>query len=456
MTVAARACLAAGLGALPVLALAPSAHADDFFQAQTTAAAVHVVVTQKPAGSIITASLIDDAIGYAAGDFDSGSSSDALAAAVFPGRLVVQGPQLLCSQLFSCPTQPPDYPLLADASFPRRQQDTADVSGDPMGSGPVVATPLRSHATATQDGNSGETAAAKMSLLSGTPGAVTVGGSSAVSTVTTTGSGMQVHVESVVSDVSVAGILHIDTIRAVDDLAVTSAGHPTSHPHVTLAGVTVAGHAATIDDSGVHVDGTEGPAAAQELSQHGVTVRTLGAHASHTRNGTRSDAAGLSVSVQLPVEGLPYIPNPLPPFPPPFDQIPALPGVNANGTYVADITFGAVGAAAGVGTEPSFDVGGVGTIPSGHHPSRPGSAAARVPSGGQATGTAITTPPDQSAPSVAQPPQSLMGGFRDILSKDKLEILYAVLALGTLALFIGWRGSMLLTQRRLAAGRRRR
>ena len=63
-------------------------------------------------------SLIDDAISYAASDFDSGGQSEALASPAFPGVLVVQGPQLLCSQVFTCPVQPPSYPLLADASPP--------------------------------------------------------------------------------------------------------------------------------------------------------------------------------------------------------------------------------------------------------------------------------------------------------------------------------------------------
>src|SRR5256885_1437919 len=94
----------------PMLPGAARATADVFLQAQTTATAVHVTVTQQPAASIITASLFDDAVGYAAADYDSGGSSEALAAPAFPGRLVVQGPQLLCSEVFDCPVSPPSYP----------------------------------------------------------------------------------------------------------------------------------------------------------------------------------------------------------------------------------------------------------------------------------------------------------------------------------------------------------
>src|SRR3954452_23626997 len=119
-----------GLFALaPLLPGAAPATAAVFLQAQTTATAVHVTVTQQPAASLITASLFDDAVAYAAGDFDSGGTSEALAASAFPGRLVVQGPQLLCSEVFDCPSAPPSYPLLADASYPRRTRDSAQLGG---------------------------------------------------------------------------------------------------------------------------------------------------------------------------------------------------------------------------------------------------------------------------------------------------------------------------------------
>src|SRR3954463_12704920 len=179
-----------GLFALaPLLPGTAPATADVFLQAQTTATAVHVTVTQQPAASIITASLFDDAVAYAAGDYDSGGSSEALAAPAFPGRLVVQGPQLLCSEVFDCPVSPPSYPLLADASYPRRPHDRATASGQPMGSGPFVVTPVSAGAAAGAAGNSGTTTGANASLLAGTPGAITIGASSASSTVAATTEG---------------------------------------------------------------------------------------------------------------------------------------------------------------------------------------------------------------------------------------------------------------------------
>src|SRR3954464_15154832 len=362
MTVAGRAAAVGLLGLAPLLPATDAASADVFLQAQTTATGVHVTVTQQPAGSIITASLFDDAVAYAAGDYDSGGSSEALAAPAFPGRLVVQGPQLLCSEVFDCPAAPPAYPLLADASYPRRPRDTAAASGGPIGSGPFVVRPLAAGAKASAAGNNGATTGAQTSLLSGTPGAVSIGASSASSTVTEVGSGLHVQVASNLSDISIGEVVHIAAIRARDDITVSPGKRPLDVPTVTVTGVNVAGQPATIDERGVHVAGRDGPSVSRQLERSGVQVRLVGTHRADTATGARSDAAALEIDVALPVSGVPYVPNPLPTLPPPFDQVPQLPGVNANGTYLARVTLGAVGAAAGYGQEPSFPLGSFGTV----------------------------------------------------------------------------------------------
>jgi hypothetical protein len=415
---------------------------------------VHVIVTQQPAGSIITASLFDDALAYAASDFDTGGSSEALAASAFPGRLVVQGPQLLCSQLFPCPVEPPSYPLLADASYPRRQHDTAPGGGQPMGSGPVVVTPIAATAHAGSTDNAGQTSAGGVSLLTGTPGAVTVRTSTARTNVRSTAGGVDVHVETVLTDIDIGGIVHIGSIRAVDDIHLGAGSRPRDQPSITVTGVTAGGQAASIDSTGIHVAGKAGPSVTRRLSQHGISVRTVGAHRIDTRNSGRSEAAGVEVDVALPVSGLPYVPNPLPPLPPPFDQVPALPGVNANGTYVGHVTLGAVGAAAGHGREPVFAGSSTGRT-GGGPPSQTGQP---LTSGGQplaggdlVNGLAAT--PTQPAPTIA-PSQSMLRSLQDLLSAGQLETLYAVLALGSFGLFIGWRATVLARRRQLVGGRR--
>jgi hypothetical protein len=429
-----------------------SAEATTYFRAQTAATAVHLVVTQQPASSLITASLVDDATAYVSADFDTGGASEALAAPAFPGRLVIQGPALLCSEVFTCPAQPPAYPFLADASYPRRAHDTSTVQGRPTGSGPFVVTPLQATARAARSNNSSSTRAADVSLLTGTPGVVSVGSSRASSTVRSVGGRLLVHASSFVSDVTVAGLVHIGSVSAVDDVVLQRGKQPVDHPHILVSGVTVAGQPATIDENGVHVAGLKGPSVTQRLASHGVRIRTIGVHRTDTRLAGRSDATGLAIDAAIPVSGVPYIPNPLPPLPPPFDQIPQLPGVDANGTYVAHITLGSVGAVAGLASDRSVVIGGTSPLPpvptSAPSSAPPGTSP--LAGGPPATVPGVTT----GAPPAVAPPAGALRSFVDLLARDVVEDLYAVLAIGTLALFLGWRMTVLGVNRRRLDRRR--
>ena len=444
-----RVCTAAIIAAVPLTTGLTAAHADVFFQAQTLATAVHVTVTQEPASSLITASLIDDAVSYASSEFDSGSASEALAAPAFPGNLVVQGPQLLCSQLFSCPVTPPDYPLLADASYPRQAKDTATLSGAPTGSGPFVITPLTADATAASDGNDANTRATGLELLAGTPGAITAGASDATASVHSTADGLVLSVTTVVHDIDIGDLVHIAAVHAVDEVTLSPRHAPVATPRITVTGVTVAGHGASVDDQGLHVAGAAGPGLTQRVDHQGISIRTVGARHQETSNSSRSEATALAVDVSLPVSGVPYIPNPLPPLPPPFDQIPALPGVDANGVYVAHVTIGAVGAAAGFGTEPTFPVGDTGQQT---HLGSPPDAAARTgtPAGGNTFVNKLARPSQSAPPAVATAPRNVLRVFIDVVSKADMESLYLVMALGTLTLFVGWRAAVSIRPNRRA------
>jgi hypothetical protein len=445
-----RLCATAVIAVLPLTAGLPAARADVFFQAQTLATAVHVTVTQQPASSLITASLIDDAVSYASSQFDSGNTSEALAAPAFPGSLVVQGPQLLCSQLFSCPVTPPDYPLLADASFPRRAKDSATVSGSPMGSGPFVVTPLSANASAQADGNDATSQAGAVNLLTGTPGAIGVGASSASTSVRATKDGLVVTVTTFIHDIAIGELLHVSSVRAVDDVTLAPGRAPTARPEITVSGVTVAGHDASIDDKGLHVDGAGGAGLSRRVAQQGIAIRTVGAQHHATQSSSRSEATALAVDVSLPVSGVPYIPNPLPPLPPPFDQIPALPGVNANGVYVAHVTLGAVGAASALGAEPTFNLGTRAPAPAGTAASTGAGPATAGLAGGNSFVSRLAQPSQTAPPAVAASLPGPLRGFVDFLSKRDLESLYLVLALGTVALFIGWRTAVAIRPSRRA------
>lgn len=442
-----RACLTVLLVGAGLFGLAPTmASAETFyFEGQTTATAVHLTLTQKPSSSIITASLVDDAAAYAASSYDSSGSSEAQAAPFYPGNLVVQGPSLLCADVFgsdpfpACPVPPPPYPLLADASYPRTKDAHAQTNSAPVGSGPFVLTPARADAKASADGNSGTTAGSTLSLLSGSPAAVTVGAATATSTLRSTAGAITVHVESAVSDVTIAGMVHIASVRAVDDITVRPGSRPVDHPTITVGAVTVAGQAASIDGDGIHIAGQNGPSLAQHLTQQGVTVRTVGVNRVDSSSAARSDATGLSIGFAVPVSGLPYIPNPLPP---PFD---AVPGVNANGTYVGTITLGSAGAVAASQTQPNFDLGGIITPTTAFPPTLPPAT------------TPVTTPGlppqvTQANPPAAPPVVAIRPGLvRFVLDAFSLRDLYAVVALGTVLMFFGWRA--LIAVRLLRRGR---
>jgi hypothetical protein len=412
------------LAAGPVALGTTPAAADSSFQGQTTATAVHVTVTQQPASSIVTASLVDDAIAYAASSFDSSVGSEGQAASLFPGNLVVQGPGLLCSELFPCPVAPPSYPLLADASYPRSTNAQADANQSSLGSGPFVVTPASATAHAEANANSGSTSAGRMSLLTGTPVAVTIDASTAATTLATTADTLTVHVESSVTGVTVGGLLHIGSIRTTDDITLRPGSRPVDQPRVVIADVTVAGQSASIDDRGIHIAGQNGPALGQRLAQLGLAVRTIGTSKADTASAARSDATGVEVDFTVPVSGIPYIPNPLPP---PFDVIP---GVNANGTYVGQLTLGAAGAAGAAEVAPSFDLGGFPLPPAG---------SAVAPGAPTSVGNpdllhqlAVAAP---AAPVVA--PQR--APLRVLLDAFSVSDLYAALAVGTVVMFLGWR-----------------
>lgn len=442
-----------------LLGAAPAANADEFyFLAETTAVAAHLVVTQQPASSIVTASALDDTVGYAAASFDSGGASAALAAPVFPGRLVAEGPTLLCTQLFDCPQQPPPYPLLAEASYPRHQHDRADASGQKMGGGPFTVTPLEATATASARANSSRSVAGGSTLLAGTPGEVTIGASAATSSVRLDGGQLAVRVTSAVSDITIAGLVHIDSITSVDTVSLPATARPTDRPHITVAGVTVAGQAATIDERGIHVAGQDGPSLQQQLSQSGIEIQTVRAAREDSPHAARSDTAGVLVRAAFPVSGVPYVPNPLPALPPPFDQIPRLPGVNANGTYLATVTLGGVGVAAGVSRSPAFHLPGGGVTTTPGSPSTPpatGGTGAPVAAGGPAGGAlppAVQPPATTGRPRVAGGGVDTVRAFIALLARDRLDTLYAVLALGSAGLFLTWRLAAFAARRREGAG----
>lgn len=444
--------LAAGLAA--PLASATSAAAADtaFVHVETAAAAVLMSSAQHPGLTPFSSEVVDDATAYTASVLDSGGGSQAQAAAIYPGALVVQGPALLCQEIVpqyfgtDCPFTPPDYPLLADASYPTHPHDAAAAGGQPVGGSglPLTLVPGRAEATAAERGNDATTSTTAVDLLAGTPAAMTIGSAVSSTTSHATEGTVTVRVESVLHDVTIAGAVHVAVIDAVDEITAAPGTRPVDRPHVTVGGVTVAGQAATIDEAGVHVAGQDGPAPPQPLRQQGVSVRLVGVDRSDHPGVARSTATGLLVTAAVPVQGVPSVPNPVgcPPDPFPCPPDPS----NLNATYLVDLTLGSVGALATAQPGFSFALGTPLLTPPGNgvlgvRDSAPVAAAASPTSAGAGT-------PAAAAPRMGPPvrPRWLLAGFLHV----PLDALYAVLALVTASVFVGWRAVVTL-----AAGRRR-
>lgn len=435
----------AGSTAKASRAPATAAGGSTYFVATTSASAATVITTQKPASSIITAGLVNDSLGYTAIAYDSGGGSEAQAASVYPGTLVVQGPSLLCNEgvlPFSCPVSPPAYPLLADARYPQSTHATVSSPTGTVGSGtPLVARPGSSEATATADAARATTATGSSTLLGGTPLGFTVGSQSSHSSVVTTARAVTVRVVSRASDVTVGGLLHIGSVTGTDVQRLAAGRQPIDRPTVRVSNVTVAGHRATVDSKGLHVAGAHGPALLHRLSAQGITVDPVTVNRHDTRRGARSDTTGLVVTAAIPLKQAPYVPNPLSSVPP-FDQIP---GIDLSGTYISTVRLGGVGAAAGISHQADVGLGKLGKVPVTPPAAPPtsggGGGSGAVPPGGGSGGAGGAPVPTVSGGPVGGGPRvaPAAGPVRLLADTTDLERLYLVIALGAAAIFAGWR-----------------
>jgi hypothetical protein len=420
-----------------------------YFSATTTASAIHVSFAQSPADSIITGSLINDAAGYATSGFDSGGSSEATAAPLYPGTLVVGGPGLLCTDLFTCPFTPPPYPLLADASYPQTPTAHIVTTKPTVGLGTVLSlTPSTATAQAHVGGNASATKTGAVSLLGGTPLALSVGSSAASTRVRTHGSVITIDVRSSVSHIKVGQLLRIASLRTTDSITLGRGRAPVDRPRVAISGVTVAGKSATITSTGIHLAGHHLASLARTLIRSGVKVRTLGIARTDHANSARSSAGGIEIDFAVPVTKSPYIANPLTGVP----GLNQVPGIDLKGTYVGVVQLGGAGAAGTVQAQRDS-----GVPPPASTSGRSSSGTTSRGSSGVAAGAGqVTTPPLTAAsPVVAADPQPGRSLLLVALSRVDLMTLYLVLAIGTAAIFLGWRGSAALRRRSGMTGRRR-
>jgi hypothetical protein len=376
------------------------------FELVTTGVGVAASSTQRPAASVITGGLVDATLGYSSSALSSAGASASDAAAFYPGDLVATGPSLLCSQFLPCPVTPPDYPLLAQASYPERPSGSAD-SPAPAGT---------AHALAGESSTDG-VAELSSATAPGAPVTVSVAAESVSTRSWVDGTGAHVRSRSVLHDV-VIGALHVATIDAVDDVDVRVAGQLSDRPRITITGVTVAGQAAAVDQDGIHLLGVHQPAAVPVVAGQGVEVRTIGVDRADTAGAARSSAGGLRVTFSVPVSGVPAV-------------VPGAPGVNR--VYVGSLVVGGVGAAVAAG---GADDALLASLPT---PDTSSLTAALLPArdlGTQPAGAA--TQRRATAPVTAAPP-TLAARVRDLLPQADLTTLALVLAIVPPSLLLLWR-----------------
>lgn len=343
------------------------------FDVSAVAVVAEVSSTQEPAASIITAGLLDATAGYASSALRDGGSAESIAAPVYPGDLVAGGPQLLCQELFPCPVAPPAYPLAADAAFPTQP--------DAQTPGPAGAA-LSGVATARPSTTSARALAAAIPGLPFTWGA----GTATTHGWVTAGAAHILAVSSV-HDLSV-GPLHIEQLTSSDLIDVPVGQRPVDRPSIRLAGVSLAGQAASIDQDGVHVAGQSAGQTAQSLAQQGLEVKLMGTSQQDAVGAARSAAGGLQVRVSLPVSGAP--------------NLPGLPGPNR--VYVATVLLGGVGAIASASSADDLDLS-LATLPPPTslttHLTPPVAARAPLPTAvvpGQITAPTAVPPPHVALP----------------------------------------------------------
>ncbi|MCW2544841.1 MAG: hypothetical protein JWM40_2393 [Frankiales bacterium] len=389
-------------GTVPVAAAAPPAS----FDLAAVAVVARVSSTQQPAASVITADLVDVTAGFASSSLRDGGSAESLASSLYPGDLVAGGPALLCQELFPCPVTPPGYPLVADAAYPTQPEAAVTV-------GPITA---RATASALRTEARADGAAL--------PTAVPVGWAAAVSATRAWVTDGTAHLvaRSVLHDLTI-GPVRIAVLDSTDVVDLPVGRQPTARPAVTVTGVTVAGHQATLDQSGLHVEGQSASVTQQELAQQGLSIRLLGERSNQGVGAARVFAGALELVFTRPVSGAPTLPG--------------LPGLDR--VYVTSVLLGGTGIVGAAGGSALLDLppelglsDPTAAVPAPHLPPR--------------TQVGPTTSVTGSSPSIALP--QLRTRAVAVVDRFDLSALALALALLPTSLLLLWRAKAGLRARR--------
>lgn len=228
----------------------------------------------RPPGSAV----IEADPNYTSANLDTGPNGRAIASSLWPGTLFGEG-------LNQVAVGAGQYPIKAESRYPDKPF-TAQ--------GPDGGVTTRS-STLGLDVNASAVGAPEAS-----PGVVDVGAMTSRSGATVNGKDMAVGTSvSKISNVDLlAGIIHIGSVSTTLE-AHSDGKAPGSTGTTTVAGLSVAGQAFTVDDKGVHAagQGSSLPAGANPLAQLGISIEGIVNTSTATPSTATRTAAGLRITV---------------------------------------------------------------------------------------------------------------------------------------------------------------
>lgn len=379
--------VAATAAAAPVVAFRASAGADTSlvgYNAGSLAIGAQFAFNVPGVVPLPNENLIEEDVPFSRTNVGGGPVVDALAAPFYPGDIAASLGSLLAE--FGAPSLPINDPLLAESKFPTSPGYPAHKT---FGVLPASATPLLPSiysSTADSSANGGDATGTLSDISLANVAALTnitdpinkllgikaasaslidVGNISATNNVALGDTAITATSTTNLASVDIAGMVDIAgltaTAKATSD---GTTGTPTASLH--LGAVTVDGHAAYIDDTGVHILTTSTssvgitPQQLQQtlnttLAQDGISIRVLDPKLTPNGPGATADAGGLQVSLSHQI-AVPFIPGE------PTIPVPGLGSVGLPaGTYTAttSITFGLAQAnVAATGSTASSSLGG--------------------------------------------------------------------------------------------------
>lgn len=271
---------------------------------------------QMVAGSFAKGPLVDARYPHAQADVASGDQASAHGSILDPGNLVQTLPYEVganCPPPQPFPQEPPpggcpqfpSWPFGADAD-PAHPEVSGSVAGNQVGPlsfgvGEYDLSVSPEMAAATADGG-------RATLAAAAPLTVTSGEASA--SVAAQGSAVVSQVTERLQGIVIDGLLDIASVESVAKARTEAGSKGVGSGRLTVSGVTLAGQAASIDATGVHLIGQSAtlpldPAqqALQQLQQAGVSVKLFGPQATSQSGYGAYSGSAIEVTLASPQDG---------------------------------------------------------------------------------------------------------------------------------------------------------